>query len=164
MKRFSVFGLIVFLAIVFCFSFSGCDEDDGKGMINEYKFSARGVELSVGEDADEVISMLPEANYFSCAHSCTGEGDDEIYIYNGFRITVYREGDSSEICSIELTNDSISTEEGIFIGDSEARLLEIYGEGRPFSGGVEYFADNCILRFFVRGGKVTAIKYLKIDD
>jgi len=156
-KRIRATGLIllVFLILV------GCDGKIDEPVVEEYRFKTNGMELSVGEDADGVISRMMEPNFSSTAPSCAGIGQDEVYIYNGFKINVYREGEEAEIVSIEVTNDTLPTSEGIYIGDVEARLREVYGEGRPFAGGVEYFGERCTLRFYLKEGKVTAIKYMK---
>lgn len=158
MKKISVIGLLVSVFFIFA-SCSG--EESNSNIISEYKFNTNGMELSVGENADGVISRLMEPNYSSCAPSCAGIGQDEVYIYNGFKISVYREGEDAEITAIEITNDATSTAEGIYIGDVEASLVAAYGEGRPFEGGVEYFGENCTLRFYLKNGRISAIKYLK---
>ena len=156
MKKISVIGLLVSVFFIF----AGCKGEENN-IVSDYKFNTNGMELSVGENADGVISRLMEPNYSSCAPSCAGIGQDEVYIYNGFKISVYREGEDAEITAIEITNDATSTAEGIYIGDVEARLVATYGEGRPFEGGMEYFGESCTLRFYLKNGRISAIRYLK---
>lgn len=157
MKKISIAGLLLLVFLIF----TGCEERGDEYVLEEFKFKTNEIEMSVGEDADSVISRMTPPNYSSCAPSCAGEGRDEVYIYNGFKINVYREGEDAEIVSIEVTNDTLPTKEGIYIGDVEAKLREVYGEGRPFSGGVEYFGEKSTLRFYLKNGRVTAIKYMK---
>jgi hypothetical protein len=130
----------------------------------EYVFYAQGVEIELGEDADEIISRLGKPNRTASAPSCAGLGIDEVYIYNGFKISAYREGDECEIVAIELTNDTRQTSEGISIGAPESSVIEVYGAGRDFVGGVEYISDDCRLQFYLSGGRVSGIKYLKYGD
>ena len=160
MKKISILGLIVLAILIL----AGCEERGDEYVLEEFKFKTNGIEMSVGEDADNVISRMMPPNYSSCAPSCAGEGQDEVYIYNGFKINVYREGEDAEIVSIEVTNDTLPTREGIYIGDVESKLREVYGEGRPFTGGVEYFGERSTLRFYLKNGRVTAIKYMKTSQ
>ena len=146
-------GILMILTLAGCASASGAP--------NDYVFMSNGVEIEIGDDVDEIISRLGKPNRTSSAESCAGVGCDEIYIYSGFRIGAYREGDDSEIVLIELTNDTSATKEGIRIGSPESNLLNAYGEGREFPGGIEYISDDCTLRFYLSTGRVSAIKYLK---
>ncbi len=138
-----------------------CGEAEGIRARDEYLLYVNGVEIEVGGDADEVISRLGEPNRIAIAPSCAGLGLDEAYIYNGFRINVYRDDEDCEIVSVELTNDTVKTGEGIGIGSSEASVRKAYGEGRNFSGGVEYAGDDVRLCFFISEGRVIGIKYQK---
>ena len=153
-----LYKILLLLSAIFIFVGCGRAEQISP---REYKFNSNGVEISVGENADEAISRLVSPNYSSSAPSCAGIGQDEVYIYNGFKISVYREGEDAEITAIEITNDTAATAEGIHIGDIESSLVAAYGEGRPFDGGVEYFGESCTLRFYIKKGRVSAIKYLK---
>ncbi len=138
---------------------TSCDGETRKKSGGEYCFSAQGVTFSVGEDCDRVTAMLGEANSHSSAASCADPGLDELYVYNGFRIYAHRAEDRSRITAIELTNDLFATAEGVGIGDSAEHVTEIYGEGEPFSGGVEYAGENCRLRFYIKEGKISGIRY-----
>ena len=154
------YGLVAFVLLLILI-LSGCERQDGEERSGKYKLCVNDFIFSVGDDADKVVLALGEPNYFSVAPSCAGVGNDELYVYNGFRITAHRDGKSAEISIIELTNDTLSTLEGICIGDSEDRIAEIYGNGKIFTGGIEYGRDSCCLRFFLSDGRVVGIKYIK---
>ncbi|MGM9644643.1 MAG: hypothetical protein ACI3X1_06110 [Eubacteriales bacterium] len=143
-----------------CF-LSACDGGGKAPPPEKYFFAAEGVTFSVGDDADEVTARLGECNSSASAPSCAGEGFDEVYRYNGFRIFAHRDANGAKIAEIDLVSDLLPTAEGAFIGDSADRIKEIYGEGDGFSGGVEYRAEGCRLRFFITDGRVTGIKYLE---
>ncbi len=131
-------------------------------MPERYSFSAVGVTFTVGDDCDEIINLLGEPNSQNIAPSCADVGSDEMYIYSGFKIFAHRNYGESTIIAIELTNDTVSTAEGIFIGDPEEKVRAHYGNGEILSKGMEYRAENCKLRFFIRDGKVVSIKYVEI--
>ncbi len=152
--------LACIIVILIC-ALSGCDTEYGS-IPENYFFAADDVSLAVGGDADEAVRLLGEPNSHSSAESCAGGGFDELYIYNGFRLKGYREGETCLITSIELTNDTVSTAEGVFIGDGADKLEKVYGEGEAFSGGVFYLAKSCELRFFISEDRVVSIKYVRV--
>ncbi len=149
----AVAALLVILALYGC--------EIGSEAREEYVFYSNGIRIEVGDDTDEVITRLGAPNRHRSAESCAGLGCDEEYIYNGFKISAYREGDECEIISIELTNDTVSTAEGISIGALESEVLKKYGEGKRFPWGIEYTAEECTLRFYLSKGRVSGIKYLE---
>lgn len=142
---------------------TSCDGKGEKGTAREYYFCSQGITFTVGDDADKIVCALGEPNYKTVAPSCADTGDDELYVYSGFRIYAHRDANGCCIKAIELTNDAVSTSEGVKIGDFSARIYEIYGEGMKKNGAVEYSAEKLKLRFFVRDGRVIGIKYLEND-
>lgn len=152
---------IFFCILMFLCLFTSCREEGKTGIPEKYFLNVKNVSFSVGDDADEVTARLGECNSSSSAPSCAGEGIDEVYRYNGFKIFAHRANGRTTITEIEVTNDTLPTAEGVFIGDDADKIKEIYGEGEDFSGGVEYRAEGCRLRFFITDGRVTGIKYLE---
>ncbi len=154
--------ILFFILIASCiFSLSGCDIDPTKGDEKEYVFCIYEIYIAVGDDLDKIIDDIPSYNSFNSAPSCADVGTDELYIYNGFRISAHRSNGRCEITMIELTNDTVSTFEGMSIGDTEEKLRLCYGEGERSANTVEYKSKNCILRFYMREGKIVSIKYIK---
>ncbi len=156
-------ALIISLSLALCLLLSACEDREPGTEKGEYFFVSLGVAFTVGDDADRVIGELGEPNSVSKAPSCAGEGQDELYIYNGFRIYAHRNSHSCLVSAIELTNDTVATPEGVRIGDKSERISEIYGEGEKNKGSVEYVSEGCRVRFILRDGKVTMIKYLEND-
>ncbi len=150
--------LIICTALTFC----TCDNRQNTDIPEKYSFSAFGVTFSVGDDCDEIIRLLGEPNSKNIAPSCADIGSDEMYIYSGFKIFAHRNYGESTITAIELTNDTVSTAEGIFIGDLEEKVRAIYGNCDMLSKSMEYRAENGKLRFYIRDGRVVSIKYVKI--
>ena len=160
MKKINTVSLILLILL----TLAGCAGQPQSKWRDEFVFYADGVEIEVGDDVDEVITRLGKPNRIASAPSCAGLGCDELYIYNGFKISAYCEGDECEIVAIELTNDTRQTPEGISIGAPESSVIEVYGAGRDFVGGVEYISDDCRLQFYLSDGRVSGIKYLKYGD
>lgn len=153
-------NILACILMLLCLATS-CREEGKTGIPEKYYLNVKNVTFSVGDDADEVTARLGECNSSASAPSCAGEGFDEVYRYNGFRIIVHRDAKGAKITEIDLSSDLLPTAEGVFIGDDADKIKEIYGEGDGFSGGVEYIAEGCRLRFFITDGRVTGIKYLE---
>ncbi len=147
------------LALCLCGSFFACADSEGEQKTEKYFFSVGGLLFSVGDELDGVTRALGEPQKRQIASSCAGVGSDEVAVYSGFRIYAHREGATAVITAIELTNDTVLTAEGVCIGDGAEKLTEIYGEGKHFSGGVEYAGANCKLRVYIKNDKVIGIRY-----
>lgn len=153
-------NILVCVLMLLCLATS-CREEGKTGITEKYSLNVNNVTFSVGDDVDEVTARLGECNSMSSAPSCAGGGFDEVYRYNGLKILAHRDAKGAKITEIDLLSDLLPTAEGVFIGDDADKIKEIYGEGEGFSGGVEYRAEGCRLRFFITDGRVTGIKYLE---
>ena len=131
-------------------------EDNIKGYVFTYN------DVSVGMDADAapIVEKLGEpVSYFEAA-SCAFEGLDKIYTYNGFELDTYPVGDKDYVSSVILKDDSVSTAEGICIGDSLEKLQQAYdGEGEENSGMLVYTKDGMKLCFIMQGEFIISIEY-----
>lgn len=129
--------------------------------IAEYVFRSGDTTVSVDQDMAEVLSALGEPKEYFEAESCAFEGMDKTYTYSGFVITTRPDGEKDFVNSIALTDDSVTTPEGLYIGSSAADITAAYGE---CAGATEtffpYTKGNTALNFVLSGGKVISIEYL----
>lgn len=125
-----------------------------------YVFQSKGCTMYVDQDMAEVLAVLGEANSYYEAASCAFEGLDKTYTYNGFVITTRPDGDKDYINSIELTDDSVTTAEGLYIGNTVAEVQAVLGEGEPMGNSVTYTKGNTVLQFVTENDVVTSICYL----
>ena len=58
-----------------------------------------------------------------------------------------------------LKDDSVTTAEGICIGDSLEKVLEAYGEGDQENGMVVYEKDGMKLCFILQDDGIVSIEY-----
>ena len=125
-----------------------------------YYFFYQGTEIEINAVADLVLRQLGEANSYFEAPSCAFDGIDRIYTYNSFELDTYPIGEVDYVSSILFKDDSITTVEGIGIGDSEEKLIEIYG-GDYFNqdGIIAYRKDDMKLCFIVEDGNIVSIEY-----
>ena len=106
-----------------------------------------------------VLQALGEpASYFEAA-SCAFEGLDTIYTYNGFEIDTYPAQDKDLVSAVILKDDSVTTAEGICIGDSLEKLLEAYGEAAQENGMLVYTKDGMKLCFILQDDSIISIEY-----
>ena len=125
-----------------------------------YVFQVRGTEVAIDQDMAEVLEALGEANSYFEAASCAFDGLDKTYTYSGFVITTRPDGDRDLVNSILLTDDSVATAEGIYIGSSQADVLAAYGDTEVAYNVIQYTLDNTTLNFILEGGTVLSIEYI----
>lgn len=169
--------LTLILAALLLISLPGCDstaaepeqvitmaadapvEDSGSRAAAEgYCFPVNGVTLVPGTPFDpaapgEALSVFE-------APSCAIEGTDIVYSYEGFEITAVDDGSGQILYSIYLLDSSLSTAEGLSIGDSEETAEALYGSSWDVSEGVcTCTAGNTRLILILSDGTVSSIEY-----
>lgn len=132
-------------------------DEDHKG----YWFKYDDISIGIDEPADGVIAALGEPISYYEAPSCAFEGLDKIYTYNSFVIETYPgENDESLISSISFKDDSVTTKEGVMIGSTKEKVLELYGEPETKEDvRFIYVKDNMRLTFIFRDGGAALIEY-----
>ena len=123
-----------------------------------FVFAYEGVKLIPGMAFDS--SILPKADSVSQVPSCALEGTDNVYNYITFEITAFDDGYGEDIYSIYLMDPTVSTPEGLAIGDDEAKIVELYGEDFVQEGtSYVYTRENTVLSIIVQTGAVISIEY-----
>lgn len=126
-----------------------------------YVFSYKGTTIAVDQDMTDVLKGLGEAMSYFEAPSCAFEGLDKVYTYNGFVIDTYPQGEQDLVSAISLTDDVVTTPEGVYNGCSLADVTAAYGADYTEEGGmVVYKKDGMKLCFIVQDDTVTSIQYL----
>ena len=165
------------LALVLAFSLAACGgKDDGEktpgdvqsqqpseavGGSGSYVFKSGDTAVAIDQDMAEVLAALGEPKSYFEAESCAFQGLDKTYTYSGFVITTRPDGDKDYVNSIVLTDDSVTTPEGIYIGSSADDVAAAYGQsGTQSDTLMGYVEDGCALNFILDEGKVISIEYL----
>lgn len=137
---------------------------DGQGTAASqkgYVFSYKGTTIAVDQNMADVLKGLGEAASYFEAPSCAFEGLDKVYTYNGFVIDTYPQGEQDFVSAISLTDDVVTTAEGVYNGCSLAAVTAAYGTDYTEEGGmVVYKKDGMKLCFIVQDDTVTSIQYL----
>ncbi len=123
-----------------------------------------GQTIAIDAEAAPILSALGKELEYAESPSCAFEGMDKIYVYAGFRLQTYTKSGKDYVRSVELTDDSVSTVEGIRIGDSVEQVKTAYGTPGEESATALKYADaknGITLQILVRDGRVTNIQYIK---
>ena len=135
-------------------------ESQDPAIPEHYAFLAGDCTVSIGQDMAEVIAALGEPQSYFEAASCAFEGLDKTYTYPGFQIITRPDGDIDYVNSILLTDDSVTTPEGLYIGSSHADIIAVYGEGENTGSAIMYTKDDVTLSFILENDLVISIEYL----
>ena len=155
MKRFISLALACLMLVFFV----GCDKEE----VN-YSFKSGEVGFSVHHDADAVIEKLGDPIDLVETPSCGGGAEpDREYTYAGFKFNTVNENGLNKIVKIVLTDDSVSTPEGISIGSSRDEVIAAYGESftENASGTLTYTDGTTKLMIGIKDGAVSAIHYVE---
>lgn len=127
---------------------------------NGYVFTYDGTEVSVDADASVYVAKFGEPSSYYETPSCAFDDLDKFYTYQGFELDTYYSNGSDLVLSVVLLDDTVSTTEGICIGDAQKKVAKVYGEAsEQTDNSVSYQKDNMKLVFIFKDGVVAAIEY-----
>ncbi|MDO5521697.1 MAG: hypothetical protein Q4G58_14480 [bacterium] len=151
----------IVLACTMIFSLVACGSGNSKEESKEvssaakgYVFSTNNVEVAMDVKADDVIKALgTNYKYFEAA-SCAFKGLDKTYEYGkAFVVGTYPKDDVDYISYVYLKDNTVSTKEGIKVGDTIDAMKKAYGDAKADeTGGYEYTKDNMSLKFISTDG------------
>lgn len=141
------------------------DADDGEGADDGeehkgYVFVYNDIVMEMDAEASPVLEQLGEANSYFEAPSCAFEGIDKMYTYSSFELDTYPTDDKDYISAVIFKDDSITTPEGVGIGDSREKVAEAYGDGGTEEAGmIVYRKDDMKLCFIIQDDSIASIEY-----
>lgn len=142
---------------------SGDSEANVKEAAPEYKgyaFLYQNTVIEMDADAAPIVEKLGEADFYFEAPSCAFEGIDKMYTYSGFELDTYPTKDKDYVSSVVFKDDTVTTAEGIGIGDSKEKLEEIYGtQWTDENGMMVYEKDGMKLCFILQEDQVISVEY-----
>lgn len=125
-----------------------------------YTFTYNGTKIAMRVNAAELLAALGEPISYTEQASCAFTGLDKTYYYGSFYLNTYPVGDQDFVYGLWLVDDTVTTEEGLYIGATQAQVESIYGtEG--FNGSNAYILDKgaCRLTIILTDGLVSSIQY-----
>jgi len=134
-----------------------------------FAFVYNGYDIYMGAIIESVIAEIgPQSDYY-VSDSCTSDGIMHTYCYNGVEIYTYELNLTENvfrIFSIGLIDDSNSTAEGIYIGQTVDEMIAAYGgnyEYEDIFGSYKYTKNGTELIFDVDGDIIISIMYMLIN-
>jgi len=139
-------------------------EGDGQAASESdaYTFVYNGATVVPGGDLNEVLETLGDNYTYFEAASCAGFGLTKTYTYNNgsFVISTNSEDDKDIVTNISIYDDTVSTPEGVYIGDSSDSVKEVYGQpDSETETTMTYTKGDSVLVFVITDGTVTYIVY-----
>ena len=165
--KYSVLRLVAMLmaALTFLMLATACGGEEPADTKPAYVFKADGLTLWIGQPADGVVDDLPTVSSVLSSTSCGIPGTDYAYPCRGYRVstTPGSAGDKDHyIKHIELTDDTLSTPEGVTIGSTREEVVSaMRSSGTPDgASGLKYVdGKTCLLFIFGADDCVTSIQY-----
>lgn len=126
----------------------------------QFRFVYKGTEITLHAAAEPIVAALGEPMKYSESTSCAFDGLDKSYYYGSFYLDTYPDGDKDYVYGWWFADDSVTTEEGIFIGASQAQVETAYGTD-AYNGSNAFIVDrgDGRLTVILEEGVVTSIQY-----
>ncbi|HHT96812.1 MAG TPA: hypothetical protein GXZ90_02810 [Clostridiales bacterium] len=130
-----------------------------------FSFSTDKTKVLMNKEAEQFVEQLGEPLNSFDAPSCAFQGLDKFYVYNGYELSTYPLNGKDYVNSIDFIDDSVTTEEGIYIGNTLDDVIEKYGTDYEESNGViSYTAGDSILTFVILDNIVENITYSAVIE
>lgn len=134
-------------------------EDNKSG--DSFRFKLKDVDFTVKDDMAPIAEKLGEPTKYFESESCAYQGLDKVYTYGSVVIRTYPENDKDYVLNVELKDDSVSTVEGVSIGDNRDKVKQTYGEPEKSTDTSDVFhKGDCTISFmYGSDGAVSSIVY-----
>ncbi|MCL2287143.1 MAG: hypothetical protein FWC32_12375 [Firmicutes bacterium] len=134
--------------------------EEALGNSEEFDFFFRETVISLNQNMAEVLDVLGEPIGIRQTPSCAFEGYDRIFGFGAINIHTYPIGDDDFIQVINFRDDSVTTRNGIRLGDSWNKVVDTYGSDYEQDFNIRTFTrGRTMLSFFVENDIVVEITY-----
>lgn len=128
-----------------------------------FRFTLDGTALIPGTEYD--ASALAEPDSVYQVPSCAIEGTDNVYSFSAVEITAFFDGTKEIIYSVAILDPNTCTDEGLYLGDSRQRAMELYGEDYAENGtAMVYTKGNTMLTLIIQNEYVVDIEFSWITE
>lgn len=125
-----------------------------------FVFTYNGVQITMNAPAADILAALGEPKSYTEQASCAFEGLDKTYFFGSFYLQTYPNGDADYIYAIWLVDDTVTTEEGVYIGASQADVEKAYGaENFDGTNSFKVTKGDSSLTVIMDNGAVSSIQY-----
>lgn len=174
-------GLVLLMAMTMAFAFTACGGDNntssGDSDVNNstqadvqtesgYEFTVSGTKVAMNVPAADILSALgtPQDKYE--AESCAFQGMDRTYTYPGYTLDTYENDGVETTLYVTFKDDTVSTTEGLAIGENIDKAKELYGEGGTDNGSSIIYTkgESTLTIFYDAEGVISEIQYGAITE
>jgi len=130
-----------------------------------FAFEYKGTKITFHAPAAPIVAALGEPVKYTESTSCAFEGLDKSYYYGSFYLDTYPKGEEDFVYGWWFADDSVATEEGIYIGATQAEVEKAYGT-ECFNGSNAFVINKAAgsLTIILEDGAVSSIQYaIKVD-
>ena len=157
------------LLLVLAFALVACGEEETpkeEGKAEIYTLTYKGTNLTLGADANGVLSALGAYQSKTEIGDCGGLGAQVKYSYPSFYVYVLESDAKGNIIDqITFRDDVVTTPEGVYIGMSAEQAKQKLGEPSAQSDtALEYQKDSFLLRLVIKDGAVEQIDYMTVTQ
>ena len=137
--------------------------DDSK---EDYGFVYNNVKITPNDLVEPLITALGSDYTYYESPSCAYIGLDKCYVYKGFSIYTYPDDNAVDhVLQVVLTDETVSTPEGLFVGDTAEKVVQLYGEEYAESNSsYAYTHGKTSLMIIIKDGIVQSIQYCYTDS
>lgn len=128
-----------------------------------YTFTYGSTTIAMNKDAAPVVAALGEPKSYTEEESCAFEGLSKTYYFGSFYLETYPDGSTDRIYCVWLVDDSVETEEGIYIGSTKQQVENAYG-AQWYNGTNAYImkTGDCVLTIILQNDVVNSIQYTAV--
>lgn len=157
--------MIMTLVLVLALGLGGCAAPEANDTPENFAFSYNGTQIAMKTDAEPIIAALGEPIRYMEEPSCAFEGMDKTFYYGSFYLSTYPDGGKDYVQSVWFADDSVSTQEGIHIGMSQADAEAICG-AENFNGDNAYILTKGQTQqtILLEDGAVSSVQYQAVFD
>lgn len=151
------------LTLTAVFLLFGCS--NSKDVATKFEFEIRSQTIVIGSEVKNAIQNIGTPLTQFSSPSCAFTGDDTVYDYGSYQITTYDANGTEIFTGVYIMDTSISTKEGVKIGDLLEDMKRVYGEDYVENyGAYTYTSGRTDLSFVIVNNVITSISYLHIVE
>ena len=132
----------------------------GSRSLGQTEARVQGKVIALDQNMADVKKAIGEELSCETAPSCMYEGEDKTFLYDGFQILTYPNGEEDFVASIDILSDKVEIASGVKVGDTVETAKEKMQEGELSE--TEFFLtynyDDHGLTFHITNGVITEIE------
>ena len=156
LKKITTFALIAALSVASVFTAMAASEKTA------YSFTYEKQQVTPGEAASGALKKLGDYDKKQTLANCAdSSGTATAYTYDAFDVITQKVDGKEIVKEITITKASVSTEEGLKVGDTPSKVKELYKDAKGELGlyTVKLGNTNLIIDCGLNDDKVVAITY-----